>query len=540
MVRLRGRRATSFWSPSSLPALLPSVLTLPALILPVALASTTLRAETISSALARAYVTNPDLNQQRASTRATDEQVARANAAFRPQITGTGSVGYNRDDLATGGSTSLIGGASGAGGSTTSGNGSSTTGAGGTVSGAGGNSATGAGGTTTGTNTTTSGTGTSASATTGTTTSNTFPTSASVTVTQNLFNGNRSSNGVRQAESQVLQSRETTRNTEQNTLQNGATAYMNVLRDTAILELNKNNITVLEEQLRQTRDRFNVGEVTRTDVAQAESSLATARSNYFTAQANLATDIGNYRQVIGVEPRHLEAARPIDPLLPRTLDEAIVTALAEHPAIQAAFHNVDNAQLQVQINEAVLYPTVNLVGNAQVLNQFEGNPTARFFNASVVAQLQIPIYTGGDTYASIRQAKELLAQARLQADLQRTMVRANVVSNWGLLESSKAVIRSSQAAVKSSEIALDGVREEAKVGQRTTLDVLNAQQALLQARVNLVSAQRDRVVASYTVAAAIGRLSATNLALSVVHYDPTIHFDQVKDKWIGLRTPDGR
>ena len=114
-----------------------------------------------------------------------------------------------------------------------------------------------------------------------------------------MFNGNRTTNGVKQAESQVFQSREQTRNTEQNTLQNGATAYMNVLRDTAILELNKNNITVLEEQLRQTRDRFNVGEVTRTDVAQAESSLATARSNYFTAQANLATSIANYRQIIG-------------------------------------------------------------------------------------------------------------------------------------------------------------------------------------------------------------------------------------------------
>ncbi len=511
---------------------------IPFLILPALLASTTLRAETISSALARAYVTNPDLNQQRASTRATDEQVARANAAFRPQITGTGSVGYNRDDLGTGPSSSLIG--SGSSGSSTS-TSSGTTGASGTTTGAGsGSGLTGANGTTTGTTTTSSGSANTTSVSSGTTTSNTFPTSASVTVTQNLFNGNRSANGVRQAESQVLQSRETTRNTEQNTLQNGATAYMNVLRDTAILELNKNNITVLEEQLRQTRDRFNVGEVTRTDVAQAESSLATARSNYFTAQANLATDIGNYRQVIGVEPRHLEAARPIDPLLPRTLDEAIVIAFAEHPSIQAAFHNVDAMQLQVQINEAVLYPTLNLVGNAQVLNQFQGNPTARFFNASVLAQLQIPIYTGGDTYASVRQAKELLDQARLQADLQRTMIRANVVSNWGLLESSKAVIRSSQAAVKSSEIALDGVREEAKVGQRTTLDVLNAQQALLQARVNLVSAQRDRVVASYTVAAAIGRLSATNLALSVVHYDPTIHFDQVKDKWIGLRTPDGR
>ena len=485
---------------------------------------------------------NPDLNQQRASTRATDEGVARANAAFRPQITGTGSVGYNRDDLATGPSAALIGSGSSSG-STTSGS-SGTTGSSGVTTGAGaGSGLTGANGTTSGSPTTSSSSSSSlnnSSVSSGTTTSNTFPTSASVTVTQNLFNGNRSSNGVRQAESQVLQSRETTRNTEQNTLQNGATAYMNVLRDTAILELNKNNITVLEEQLRQTRDRFNVGEVTRTDVAQAESSLATARSNYFTAQANLSTDIGNYRQIIGVEPRHLEAARPIDPLLPRTLDEAVVIALAEHPSIQAALHNVDAAQLQVQINEAVLYPTVNLVGNAQVLNQFQGDRTARFFNASVLAQLQIPIYTGGDTYASIRQAKELLDQARLQADLQRTMIRANVVSNWGLLESSKAVIRSSQAAVKSSEIALDGVREEAKVGQRTTLDVLNAQQALLQARVNLVSAQRDRVVASYTVAAAIGRLSATNLALSVVHYDPTIHFDQVKDKWIGLRTPDGR
>ena len=269
------------------------VLLVPALLLATSLPSTASRAETISSALARAYIGNPDLNQQRASTRATDETVARANAAFRPQITGTGSVGYNRDDLATGGSTSLIGGGAGAGATSgTSGTASGTTGAGGTSSG------------TTGTTGTTSTTGnTAASAASGTTTSNTLPTSAAVTVTQNLFNGNRSANGVRQAESQVLQSRETTRNTEQNTLQNGATAYMNVLRDTAILELNKNNITVLEEQLRQTRDRFNVGEVTRTDVAQAESSLATARSNYFTAQANLSTDIGNYRQIIGVEPR---------------------------------------------------------------------------------------------------------------------------------------------------------------------------------------------------------------------------------------------
>ena len=434
-------------------------------------------AETISSALARAYMGNPDLNQQRAAGRATDEGVSRAVSGYRPQVSATASAGYNYLNETIGG---------------------------------------------------------------GRAKGSAFPSAAGLTVTQNLFNGNQTTNGVRAAESTVLQSRETTRNTEQNTLQNGATAYMNVLRDTAILELNKNNITVLEEQLRQTRDRFNVGEVTRTDVAQAESSLATARSNYFTAQANLQNSIANFRQIIGVEPKRLEAARPIDGLLPATLQSAITVALSEHPAIQAAFHNVDVAQLQVQVQEGALYPTLNVVGNVQQNNQYQGFANNRLFNASVLGQLSVPIYQGGAAYAQIRQAKELLDQARLQADLQRDMIRAAVVSSWGQLETAKAVIRSSQAAVKSSEIALDGVREEAKVGQRTTLDVLIAQQTLLNARVNLVSAQRDRVVASYVVMAASGRLSATNLALNVVHYDPTIHYDQVKDKWIGLRTPDGR
>ena len=439
--------------------------------------SSVLRAETISSALSRAYMGNPDLNQQRAAARASDEGVSRAVSGYRPQVSATASLGYNDIDARLSGQT--IRGSS-------------------------------------------------------------FPTSGGLTVTQNVFNGNQTTNGVKQAESTVLQSRETIRNTEQNTLQNGATAYMNVLRDTAILDLNKNNITVLEEQLRQTRDRFNVGEVTRTDVAQAESSLATARSNYFTAQANLQNSIANYRQIIGVEPKRLEAARPIDSLLPGTLANAIGVALSEHPAIQAAFHNVDVAQLQVQVNEGQLYPTVNVTGSVQQNNQYSGSPSQRLFNASVVGQLSVPIYQGGAAYAQIRQSKELLAQARLQADLQRDVVRASVVSTWGQLETAKAVIRSSQAAVKASEIALDGVREEAKVGQRTTLDVLMAQQTLLNSRVNLVSAQRDRVVASYAVMAASGRLSAANLALNVVQYDPTIHYEQVRDKWIGLRTPDGR
>ncbi len=442
------------------------------------------RAESMSSALSRAYRVNPDLNQERAGVRAQDENIPRATAAYRPTVSGTGQYGYNYvSEVGTG----VVFGVP----------------------------------------------GTKFRA-------STEPGTFGLTLTETVFNGNRNYNGVRQAESNVFGARENLRNTEQNVLQNGATAYMNVLRDTAILELRKNNIIVLEEQLRQTRDRFNVGEVTRTDVAQAASSLASARSDYFTAQANLETSIANYHQVIGVDPVRLEPARSVESLLPRTLPAAIDVALAEHPGVQAALHAVDAAALQVKLVEGELYPTVTVNGSVNQNYNYEGAPGFRLFNGSVMGQVTVPIYTGGEVDARARQSKELLAQAQLNADLQRDSVRASVVSNWGLLETAKAVIKSDEAAVKSAEIALEGVREEAKVGQRTTLDVLNAQQTLLNARVSLVSAQRDRVVASYATLAAVGELAASNLNLDVQQYDPTIHFDQVKDKWIGLRTPDGR
>jgi outer membrane protein len=236
----------------------------------------------------------------------------------------------------------------------------------------------------------------------------------------------------------------------------------------------------------------------------------------------------------------LEPARTIESLLPHTLGEAVTLALAQHPSIQAALHAVDAAALQVKLVEGELYPTLNLVGNVQQNYNFFGIPGERLFNGSIGAQLSVPIYEGGEVYARARQAKETLGQARLQADLQRDLVRESVVSSWGMLDAARASIQSSKAAVTSAEIALDGVRQEAAVGQRTTFDILQQQQILLNARVSLVTAQRDRVVASYAVMSAIGRLSAANLNLVVVQYDPTIHFDQVKDKWIGLRTPDGR
>ncbi|MCX7899065.1 MAG: TolC family outer membrane protein [Methylocystis sp.] len=445
-------------------------------------------AESLLSALARAYGGNPDINQSRANVRVRDEEAPKAAAGMRPRASISANYGGQS------GSIRLPAGRDNFGQRAFS--------------------------------------------------ADKFfgqPRGAAFNLSQTIFDGGRTANSVRQAESGVFAARASLRLTEQAILQNGATAYMNVLRDTAVRALRKNNISVLEQQLRQARDRFNVGEVTRTDVAQAEAALAQARTDFFAAEAQLKTSVANYRQIIGVEPKHLEPGKSLEALLPKSLQTAVDIALAEHPGVEAALHQVDAAELAVKVAESALAP--NLSVNAQVSNQYDaflGAPGTRTFSAGVAGQLNVPLYQGGGEYASIRQAKEQLGQARLNADLQRDSVRASVVSSYGLLETAKASIVSGQAAVKAAETALMGVREEAKVGQRTTLDVLNAQQALLNARVALVSAQRDRVVASYAALGAIGRLSARTLDLSVAYYDPSVHYQQVKDRWIGLETPDGR
>ena len=437
-------------------------------------------AETLETALARAYSGNPSLDAQRAAVRATDENVPRALSGYRPSVTASGSIGAN---YATGVSTQ---------------------------------------------------TGVDRNFR-----RNLFPGSVGLNVTQNLFNGFRTANSVRQAESQVLGARETLRNSEQTTLFSGAQAYMNVLRDTAILDLQRNNVEVLEEQLRQTRDRFNVGEVTRTDVAQAESRLAQARSQVAVAESNLQASIAVYRQVVGVEPRQLAPGRPVDRLVPRSLVTAVQIGLEEHPAVISALHAVDVAELQVKVTEGELAPTVNIVGQVTQArdSSFPGDQTT---SAAIAGQISVPIYTGGEVYARVRQAKETAGQRRIEAEATRDQVRAAVISSWGDLEAQKANVQAAQAQVAAAEVALTGVREEARVGQRTTLDVLNQQQELLNARVNLITAQRNRVVASFSVVQSIGRLSARSLGLGTAIYNAKQHFDQVKDLPWGLRTPDGR
>ncbi len=434
-------------------------------------------AETMSGALSRAYRANPDLNQQRAGVRATDENLPRARAGWMPRLSANATYGRQYTMFETN---------------------------------------------------------------TSNTHTKTWPRTYGATASQTLFDGFRTLNSVRQAESQVFGARETMRVTEQTVLLSAATAYMNVLRDTAILNLRRNNISVLEEQVRQTRVRFQVGEVTRTDVAQAEAALAQANSDASAAQAALQASIASYRQFVGAEPKNLAPARPVEALLPKKMSIAVDRSQVEHPAIASALHNADAAQLAVKVAESALYPTAtvsaSVTRNLDLLGQQGNNNMSMLFQG----QLNVPLYQGGGEYASIRQAKEQAAQARLAADLARDQVRALVVTSWGQLEAAKAQLISGQAAVTAAEIALNGIREEAKVGQRTTFDVLTAQQTLLNTRVILVTAQRDRVVASYAVLSAMGELSAGRLGLTAQLYDPTIHFDQVKKKLIGTSTPDGR
>lgn len=360
-----------------------------------------------------------------------------------------------------------------------------------------------------------------------------------LTVEQPLFDGNRTRNSVRSAEGNVLANRERLRLMEQSILLSVVTAYMNVLRDMAAYNLQTNNLRVLEVQLQQNRERLNEGQITPTDVAQSEARLASGRSQVSLARANLQTSQGEYRQVVGIEPTRLAPAQPVDRLLPKSLQEADYLAQQEHPAIAAALHGADVARHEVAVAEGELYPTISLLGSVGGRADTEA-PGERQTEASIVAKLSVPIYSGGATSARIRQVKELAAQRLLNASLVRDEVRANVRGAWSALTAVRTQIAAAREQISAAERALSGVREESRVGQRTTLDVLNAQQELLNARIALVVAQRDHVVASYSVLAAVGRLSARTLGIRADQYNPDIHYYQVKSKWSGTRAADGR
>ena len=448
-------------------------------------------AETMESALAKAYAGNPQLNAQRAIVRQNDEGVSQALSGYRPTLSATASVGRQYTNITE--SFPAIPGAAGA-----------------------------------------FATGFSFSDK-----GYTNPWSAGLLGQQTLFNGQRNVNNVRKAESQVSAARETLRMMEESVLLASATAYMDMSRDSANLEVQQTNIRVLQRTLKDTRNRFSAGQVTATDVAQAEAQLAAGEANLHAAESTLMTTRANYRRLIGVEPSNLAPASPVDRLSPTNLNAAIAVGSAENPTVTAAFYGVDVAQLQVKIAEGALWPTLALQGSVQQ-QSYSNILTPNLFLGTVMLNLTVPIYQGGAEYSAIRLDKENVGQQRLNVDQVRDQTRANVVQAWGQLQAAKAQIEAAHRQNDAAERALEGVRNEAQAGQRTTLDVLIAEQALVNARVSLIVAQHDRVVASFSLLSAVGRLSAQELHLPVAIYDPMVHYQQVRDAWIGLRIPDGR
>ncbi len=431
-----------------------------AVLLLLQIAATPARADTMEAALLRAYQNNPQLNAQRATVRATDENVSQALSGYRPKVAVTASGGAQyTNQLAIGASGRKLGDGPQS------------------------------------------------------------PHAVGVTVTQTLFNGNQTANRTRAAESQVSGAREGLRFLEQSVLLAAATIYMDYLRDAAILEVQRSNTRVLEVTLKQTRQRYSAGLVTPTDVAQSEAQLAAGRSQELAAESTLTTTRANFRRIIGNEPEQIAPASPVDRYLPETLRDAADISLAESPNVRAAMYGIDVNFLNVKVNEGALFPTVTLQASAQKSWQ-QTITSVRQSSAAAVAQVNMPIYQGGAEYSLIRQSKETLEQQRLNLEQVRDQARADLVTAWGQLLAGKAQIASSQSQVTASEIALLGTRKEAAVGQRTVLDVLNAQQALVNARIALVTAEHDRVVASYAVLNGIGRLSPQVLRLATPVYDP--------------------
>ena len=417
-------------------------------------------------ALATAYLSNPTLEAQRAQLRATDEGVPQVLSQWRPTVLGTAQGGHEWDNQ-----NKPI-----------------------------------------------------------TLNQDESPRSYGVTVTQPIFNGFGTVAGTSEAENLVQAGRAQLFSTEQTVLLSAVTAYMNVVLDAALLDLNRNNEKVLKAQLDATQARFDVGELTRTDVAQAQASLQGAVAARIQAEGTLTASQEIYRQVIGDDP--VDVKMPTEkPQLPSSRDESVALSRGT-PDVRSAEFQERAAKDDVDVQFSVLLPTVSIEGSFQRQEDI-GGPNSEVDVGSVLGQVTIPLYQAGAPDSRVRQAKQRYMQQRRLTDQALRTAEQQAVNSWTQLETVIAQTQSFEEQVRANQIALDGVRQEQEVGARTILDVLDAQQALLTSQVNLVSAQTQRVVAEYQLLASGGALTAQNLSLNVEYYDPTKHYNKVRNKFIG-------
>jgi TolC family type I secretion outer membrane protein len=431
------------------------------------------QADDLTTALGQAYLGNPTLDSARAQLRSTDEGVPQALSGWRPTVTGQAFAGSEwSHDGSTPGPNQLIIDRN----------------------------------------------------------RQFFPRTFSLTVTQPLFNGFGTVSGTRAAESRVKAGRASLLDVEQQVLFQAVQAYMSVVANQSILDLRRNNEKVLEAQLQATEDRFQAGEVTKTDVAQAQSRLQGATADRVAAEGDLTAAKAVYRQVVGQEP--VQLSMPNDPVnLP--LKEADVVGLAQQqPQVVAAQFTVDATKEDIDTQFSELLPSVSLQGSVSRADQ-QASDRDSTTDGTILGVLTVPLYQAGAPDSRVRQAKQVYQQARRQLDEARRSAEQQAVAAWESLETAQAQIVSFQEQVRATDIALEGVRQEQSVGARTVLDVLDAEQESLNAKVNLVTAQTNFVIARFQVLQAIGRLNAKDLALNVPLYDPAQHYNEVRNKWWG-------
>lgn len=431
---------------------------------------------TLAEALGIAYETNPVLAAQQASLRATDENVAIANGGWRPTISAGGTYAYQEYFFHP------IGGISSA---------------------------------------------------------DAHPAQGAITVTQPILRGGRTYAQIGRAKAQVRAARAQLIAAEQTVLLSAATAYMDVVRDTQVLRLRQHNVEVLQKQADATQAQFNAGSLTRTDVAQSQARLAAAQSDLTAALSQLAISNANFVQAIGRPPETLEVEPALPPALPTSVDDSITLALKQNPNIVQARENEIAADYFVNDAIGAMLPTFSVQGQygysqGALSSPFGGASIGSTHALTVTGQLNVPIYQAGVEQAALRQAKELHAQTQLNVAVSDRSVRDAVAIAWAQFESAEASIASNEAAVRANEIAYEGVFKEQQVGGRTILDVLNAEQELLNASVALVSAKRNAEVAAFNVLAASGALTAKNLGLKVTLYDPLEHYDSDANAWVGF------
>ncbi|MCZ6511967.1 MAG: TolC family outer membrane protein [Alphaproteobacteria bacterium] len=440
----------------------------------VGFSSSSVHAETLAEALTEAYGTNPDLVAERARVRAVDEQVPQALSNWRPQLFLSGRYGVRRIDRESGA---------------------------------------------------------------GVDTERTdVPRSIGLAITQNLFRGFRTQAETERAQNRVAAARSNLIGTEQNVLLEGVVGYVTVLRDTAVLELRTNNVGVIEQQLQATRDRFEVGELTRTDVAQAESRLARAVADRTTAEANLETARAAYRKAIGRDPQQLQIP-DLPPNLPSSEADALAAAANNNPNVVFADFNERAARADIELRKGELLPTLTLDATIDREKDVVGSDV-KDTESAITARLSVPLYQSGAVYSRIREAKQTASQRLSELALSKREAEQDASDAWENFRASQARITSFESEVRAQEVAFEGVQQEAQVGSRTVLDVLDAEQELLDARVNLVSARRDLIVSGYGLLAAIGKLTAQDLDLAVDLYDPTRNFGTVRDKFFGSDIED--